>query len=98
MTKTMAVTDALREMPFMIDSVAEADAPDGSDDLWHHYTIKQGGNTITGMRSGTRAQVMVALDDMIERLNERRLGKSRPKTKGHTPAAAATPARGQSGN
>jgi len=41
----------------------------------------QGTNTIEGVRAGTHAEVTTLVHDMVERLNERREGKHRPKAK-----------------
>jgi hypothetical protein len=49
--------------------------------MWHRYVISQGKNTIEGVRAGTDAEVTTLVHDMIERLNERREGKHRPKSK-----------------
>jgi hypothetical protein len=37
---------------------------------------------ITGTRAGTHDEVTLLLHDMIERLNERRAGKRRPRSSG----------------
>jgi hypothetical protein len=80
MTKP-SVLETVLELPFKLDSIARTEAPDGADGVWHSYVISQGANTITGVRAGTQAEVTTLVHDMIERLNERRLGKQRPKTK-----------------
>jgi hypothetical protein len=64
--------------PFRLDLVAPVPAPDGGDSEWHRYVITQGSNTITGVRLGTREEVMRQLDVMIENLNVR-LGKQQAK-------------------
>jgi hypothetical protein len=81
MSKASALETVL-ELPFKIDSISRTEAPDGAEGVWHSYVISQGANTITGVRAGTQAEVTTLLHDMVERLNERRLGKHRPKTKG----------------
>jgi hypothetical protein len=68
---------AVLELPFRIDLISEVPAPDGSKDVWHQYVITQGANTITGLRSGARVDVMSKLEEMVARLNERRVGKHR---------------------
>ena len=73
--KTAAATEAWLETPFTLHSVSPAAAPTGADGLWHSYVISQGPNQITGLRAGTRAEVTSLVDEMIERLNERRVGK-----------------------
>jgi hypothetical protein len=71
------ITDVL-EVPFQIDQISEVAAPDGSSAVWQQYVISQGTNIITGLRPGARAEVAAQLDEMVARLNERRVGK-KPK-------------------
>jgi len=71
------ITDVL-EVPFQVDQISEVAAPDGSKDVWQQYIISQGTNVITGLRPGSRADVAAQLDEMVARLNERRVGK-KPK-------------------
>lgn len=67
------------EQPFRIDEIARAPAPDGGDSVWHRYVISQGTtNTIAGLRAGQHADVVVQIEQMVERLNQRRIGK-KPK-------------------
>lgn len=66
------------EQPFRVHEVARAPAPDGGDSVWHRYVITQGPNTIAGLRAGKHADVTVQVEEMVERLNLRRMGK-RPK-------------------
>jgi hypothetical protein len=69
-------------MPFAIDSISETAAPSGATGLWHRYVIsQQGTNMIAGARAGTHEQVGMLVRELVERLNERREGKMRPKTK-----------------
>jgi hypothetical protein len=75
------------EAPFRVDSISKAAAPEGSEGPWFTYVISQGTNTISGVRSGGLAEVTSMVGEMVERLNERRVGKSRPKGK---PKAAAS--------
>jgi hypothetical protein len=77
--KPAAATEALLEVPFRVESITPVEAPKGSDGVWHRYVIMQGTNEITGLRAGTQAEVTRLVDDMIERLNERRLGKHKKK-------------------
>lgn len=74
-----AVTEALLEVPFRLDSITLAKAPEGCEGVWHRYVITQGTNEITGMRAGSQAEVQRLVDEMIERLNMRRMGKSNKK-------------------
>ena len=72
-------SETFLELPFKVDSITRTTAPAGSEGVWHSYVISQGTNTITGMRAGTHAEVTAMLQDMIERLNDRRAGKKRPR-------------------
>jgi hypothetical protein len=80
MTKTSS-TESTVELPFKLESIAKAVAPGGAEGVWHSYVITQGTNTIEGVRAGTHAEVARLVHDMVERLNERREGKFRPKSK-----------------
>lgn len=77
--KQAAANDAWLDVPFVLHSVTPTEAPPGSDGMWHSYVIAQGDNRITGMRAGTHAEVTQLVDAMIERLNERRIGKQKKK-------------------
>jgi hypothetical protein len=77
--KPATATEAWLETPFILHSVSPASAPAGADGVWHSYVISQGENQITGLRAGTRAEVVALVDAMIERLNERRIGKQKKK-------------------
>jgi hypothetical protein len=72
--ETLDVVDA----PFRVDLISEVPAPDGSSEIWHQYVISQGANTITGLRPGARVEVVSQLEEMVTRLNLRRMGK-KPK-------------------
>lgn len=69
------------ELPFTLDSISKAAAPSGADGVWHSYVISQGTNKIAGVRAGTHEEVTRLLQEMVERLNDRREGKPRPKPK-----------------
>jgi hypothetical protein len=73
-------TETFLELPFKVDSISSTAAPAGAEGVWHSYVISQGTNTITGVRAGTHAEVSRLLQDMIERLNERRAGKRRARS------------------
>ena len=79
LAKSPAPTETFLELPFKVDSISSTAAPTGTEGVWHRYVISQGTNTITGTRAGTHAEVTVLLQDMIERLNDRRAGKRRPR-------------------
>lgn len=68
-------------LPFTVDSVSRTAAPKGAEGPWHSYVISQGPNTIAGVRAGTQTEVTMQLNLMVERLNERRMGKTRPRSK-----------------
>lgn len=78
MTKLASANQAVLEVPFRIDSIAQVEPPDGGEGIWHRYVLSQGSNTITGIRAGTRVEVSQLLEGMVERLNER-LGKQQAK-------------------
>ena len=78
-TKRPSPTETFLELPFKVDLISRTAAPTGTEGVWHSYVISQGTNTITGTRAGTHAEVTLLLQDMIERLNERRAGKRRPR-------------------
>jgi hypothetical protein len=82
MSRTANPAETVLELPFKVDSIARASPPDGGEGVWYSYVISQGTNTITGVRAGTQAEVEALLQEMVERLNERRVGKHRPKTRG----------------
>jgi hypothetical protein len=74
-------TETVLELPFKVDSISKTPAPNGTAGIWHSYVISQGPNTIAGIRTGTQAEVTILLEEMVERLNERRAGKTRPRSK-----------------
>ena len=78
--------DALVGVPFHLESIHPAPAPDGSGGTWYRYVLTQGSaNTITGIRSGTRQEVSERIEAMVVTLNERRLGKYKSPSKGRPP-------------
>lgn len=81
MKKPANPTETVLELPFKVDAISKTAAPQGAEGVWHSYVISQGANTITGVRAGTHGEVTVLLEQMIERLNERRAGKTRPRSK-----------------
>lgn len=81
MKKLASPTEAVLELPFKVDSIAKSTAPNGAEGIWHSYVISQGPNMIAGMRAGTQAEVVTQLHDIVERLNERRSGKTRSKSR-----------------
>ena len=81
-TKANSPTETVLEQPFKVDSISKAAAPKGTEGPWHSYVISQGANTIAGIRTGTHAEVSMLLEEMVERLNDRRAGRTRPRSKG----------------
>lgn len=81
--------DLNREAEYRVESIARTTTPAGLEGTWYQYVIAQGTNMIRGMRCGDKTQVDVEVRDMVERLNERRIGKTRPRVK-----PAPQPARG----
>ena len=78
--------DALLGVPFQVESIHPAPAPDGSGGTWYRYVVTQGStNTIKGIRSGTREEVSGRIEAMVVTLNERRLGKYKSASKGRPP-------------
>jgi hypothetical protein len=81
-TQSSSPTETVLEWPFKIDSISRAAAPTGEAGPWHSYIISQGTNTIAGIRAGTHSEVTMLLEEMVERLNDRRAGRTRPRSKG----------------
>jgi hypothetical protein len=73
-------TEMVLELPFKVDSISTTPAPSGTEGVWHSYVISQGPNTIAGIRTGTQAEVTMLIQEMVERLNERRAGRTRPRS------------------
>ena len=71
------ITGAVLEAPFEVESITQITPPEGAHGTWCGYVISQGGNRITGMRAGTRAEVCLLVEEMVLQLNERRRGKWR---------------------
>ncbi|HEY8539435.1 MAG TPA: hypothetical protein VIL28_11260 [Steroidobacteraceae bacterium] len=71
------------ETSFQIDSIVPTADPTNGSGQWVRYVISQGPNAenaITGLRQGTLDEAVVALRDMVEKLNER-CGKLAKKKK-----------------
>ncbi len=65
------------QQPFEFVELEQVEAPDGSDDgRWYRYVISQGGQSIVGHRRGTKKKVREAVNDIVQRMNERRMGRS----------------------
>ena len=62
--------------PFKLKSIRTERPPAGAEGGgWHRYVITQGDNTIVGHRQGSTSSVTLAVEEIVERLNERRLAK-----------------------
>ena len=62
--------------PYEMVSVKRTEPPAGAEGSdWHGYVITQGHNTIHGCRKGTLAAVTTEVEEIVLRLNERRLHK-----------------------
>lgn len=70
------VTATAAEAPFRLDSVVPTSNPEGVEGTWYRYVISQGTNQIAGVRSGGQAEVTLIVEEMVDRLNERRAGKN----------------------
>lgn len=66
-----ATAAAALQIPFRLDSVAPATVPENGEGPWHSYVIRQGSDTITGIRAGTHDEVVALVQEMVERLNQR---------------------------
>ncbi len=65
-----------RSQFYAIVSIVKSDPPEGTEGTnWHCYIIEQGNNTIRGYRQGSLKAVRLAVEEIVEQLNERRLGK-----------------------
>lgn len=62
---------------YEIQSVQRTDSVTGTDgDLWHSYVISyDGAESIRGFRAGSREDVMLAVEDIVARLNQRHAGR-----------------------
>ena len=64
------------QQPYRIQSIKPAKPPIGAEgNSWFHYVIVQGDNLINGYRQGSLESVTNAIEENVELLNERRLGK-----------------------
>jgi hypothetical protein len=80
-TQASSPTETTLERPFKVDSISRAAAPTGQAGPWHSYVISQGTNTIAGIRAGTHSEVTMLLEVMVDRLNDRRAGRTKPRSK-----------------
>ncbi len=62
--------------PYKIESIDTTEPPSGAEGSnWYHYVIVQGHNTIHGYRQGSLESVKLAVEENVDQLNERQLGK-----------------------
>lgn len=62
--------------PFRIVEFARAEPPAGQGETeWYRYVISQGRDPMAGLRQGTRESVTAAVEEIVLRMNERRMGK-----------------------
>lgn len=67
------------EQDYEIVSVQPTEPPKNmAGSNWHCYVIVQGTNTIRGYRQGNLGSVTKAVEEIVMRLNERRVGKRGP--------------------
>ena len=60
--------------PFKLKSIRKEQPPAGAEGIdWHRYVITQGDNTIVGHRQGSTSSVRLAVEEIVVRLNQRRL-------------------------
>lgn len=66
-----------KTQPFTITELTKTDAPEADDEReWYRYVISQGDKPIVGMRQGSKRSVKEAIEEVVLRMNERRLGKT----------------------
>ena len=64
------------QQPYRIQSINPAKPPIGAEgNSWFHYVIIQGDNLINGYLQGSLESVTHTIEENVELLNERRLGK-----------------------
>jgi hypothetical protein len=60
-----------------LTSISKAEPPAGVETAnWHRYVITQGPNKIAGFLQGAPSDIEKAALEIVERLNERRRGKT----------------------
>ncbi len=66
-----------KTQPFKIIELTKTDPPESDDERdWYRYVISQGDKPIIGLRQGSKRSVKEAIDEVVLRMNERRLGKT----------------------
>lgn len=83
-TNTVPKPELTLDEPFELDSITRSEPPDGGAATnWHRYVITQGRNRIVGHLQGPQASIQRTVKDIVQRLNERRMGRT-----GRTPQAS----------
>lgn len=79
-----------KTQPFKVIELSKTDAPESDDEReWYRYVISQGDKPIVGLRQGSKRSVKAAIDEVVLRMNERRMGKTgRPSAARKTETAA----------
>lgn len=71
-----APVPAANNPPFKIIELAPAEPPAGqAGSEWYRYVISQGRGVMSGIRQGSRESVTAAVEEIVLRMNERRLGR-----------------------
>lgn len=66
----------VNQRPYQIKSIDACEPPKGAEGAnWFHYVITQGENTINGYRQGNLNSVIRAVEENVQLLNERQIGK-----------------------
>jgi hypothetical protein len=66
-----------KTQPFKIIELTKTDPLESDDEReWYRYVISQGDKPIVGMRQGSKRSVKAAIEEVVLRMNERRLGKT----------------------
>ncbi len=79
-----------KTQPFKIIELTKTDPPEADDNReWHRYVISQGDKPIVGLRQGSKRSVKAAIEEVVLRMNERRLGKTGRPTAGRKPETTA---------
>jgi hypothetical protein len=76
-----AIAPPQQQIHYQLESITRIATPDDCDGDWYAYVISQGKSLINGSRPGTRDEVQAIVQDMVDRLNERSVGKVRAPLK-----------------
>ncbi len=79
-----------KTQPFEIIELIKTDPPEADDEReWYRYVISQGDKPIVGLRQGSKRSVKMAIEEVVLRMNERRLGKTGRPTPSRKTATTA---------